>query len=370
MQNYANTIYIYSDLNNQSNDFDIFSYSSSGISSYEKDRMTIIFSEGFKRLANKTQVFSNIEGSNGHKYRTRLTHSLEVAQLSSNVANILGLNNVLAEILGLSHDIAHACFGHMGQDALNEVLMRETGGKESFEHNSQAIRLFTILEPLNISPIIIDGLRKRKEHGLSTPHNYGESQVMNKVDAITYIAGDIQDSLVMKKLSHEQLSETSLIHAIYNDKDSFLYLVKNNTLNDEIIHRDILNFLTFDLVKNSQKLIMENQINSPYDFMLKSNKYGGGMISHSEDIFKIIKEIKSFMFENVYASKEMQKERKMQKEIIQYVFYKLMREPEKYIGDNYMKRYLSGKSSLARTVCDYIAGCDDKYIVALSEQKN
>ena len=115
--------------------------------------MNLIFSDAFKRLANKTQVFDNRNGSNGHKYRTRLTHSLEVSMLSSYIAKELGLNPLVAEILGLLHDIGHPPFGHIGQDALDEVLKEHTQGKESFEHNNQAVRLVTIIEPL-IFPIL------------------------------------------------------------------------------------------------------------------------------------------------------------------------------------------------------------------------
>ena len=331
--------------------------------SFEQDKMSIIFSESFKRLANKTQVFSNDKGSNGHKYRTRLTHSLEVAQLSYQVASIMGLNPIVAEILGMAHDIGHPPFGHKGQDALNEVLMKSTNGKESFEHNNQAHRIFNIIEKLNISPIILDGLKKRPEHGLITPNNYGESQVMNVVDSIAYVAGDTQDALSMESLTVEKLMETKLIARIYvqNYKNLEKQYGIDNLLehfsNPDFLHKALISHMTKDLIEYSFQQINKHKIISKYDFMDCEEK----VIAHSEECYNEIQEFKNFLLHNVYQTEEMKEQRNNQSKALEKLFYFFLNNPDK-LGSKYLNRYKNGICSLERTIVDYLSGCEDKYI--------
>lgn len=348
-------------------------------SSFEQDKMNLIFSDAFKRLANKTQVFDNRNGSNGHKYRTRLTHSLEVSMLSSYIAKELGLNPLVAEILGLLHDIGHPPFGHIGQDTLDEVLKEHTQGKESFEHNNQAVRLVTIIEPLNISNIILNGLKKRKEHGLETPFNYGESQVMNICDAIAYVAGDTQDALELGVLTPEMLVDEPFIQMCFETDNKEELIEKMSDY--EFVHKRILVFLSQSLISESLKRFADNKLISYYQFFEANDNDDAPLVALPSSVYESVKLFKKFLYDNVYNTGNMKKERVAQKTILKTLFNVLYQygfdetnKYELYIGKSYIDRYKNGYQdgnqqlqyvSKERTVVDYLAGCDDKYIQSM-----
>lgn len=382
-------------LQSQSGSYTFANVQEKQFSSFEQDKFNIVFSDAFKRLANKTQVFDNRHGSDGHKYRTRLTHSLEVANLSSYVANALGLNSLAAEILGMLHDIGHPPFGHIGQDALDELLSDSTNGKERFEHNNQAVRLVSIIEPLNISHVLLDGLKKRPEHGLTTPFNYGESQVMNICDAISYVSGDTQDALETGALHPRDLLGNPFISMCFGTDDKFkqIEMLKDTTF----VQKSILVFLTQNLIQESLKRFKQHKLTSYFQFF-EETLDGKPLVALSDEVFAKLSEYKKFLFKHVYNTEPMQSIREQQKvmlfdvfnffyktfelsvldnsqESIQYVEsnfnvnnpsemidYIKKENNELTIGKNYLQRYKHGEVSKERTIIDYLAGCDDKYI--------
>ena len=382
-------------LQSQSGSYTFANVQEKQFSSFEQDKFNIVFSDAFKRLANKTQVFDNRHGSDGHKYRTRLTHSLEVANLSSYVANALGLNSLAAEILGMLHDIGHPPFGHIGQDALDELLSDSTNGKERFEHNNQAVRLVSIIEPLNISHVLLDGLKKRPEHGLITPFNYGESQVMNICDAISYVSGDTQDALETGALHSRDLLGNPFISMCLGTDDKFqqIEMLKDTTF----VQKSILVFLTQNLIQESLKRFKQHKLTSYFQFF-EETLDGKPLVALSDDVFTKLSEYKKFLFKHVYNTEPMQSIREQQKvmlrdvfnffyktfelsildnyqETIQYVEsnfnvknpsemidYIKKQNSELTLGKNYLYRYKHNSISKERTIVDYLAGCDDKYI--------
>lgn len=326
---------------------------------FSAEKTQIIFSDAFKRLANKCQVYDNRVGSNGHKYRTRLTHTLEVAEISKQVAKCLGLNAELAENLALLHDIGHAPFGHQGQDALDEVLSEATNGKERFEHNNQALRLLTLIEPMGISTLTLNGLRKRKEHGLNSNHNYGESQVMNVVDAICYVAGDVEDALNVGNLDTFVLMGNPFMQSIML-KDGV------DNFSPANLHQKILSYLATDLIEQSLQNFEEHKLVSYYQF-LDSEK---PLISFSDKVYQELKEFKKFLKATVYENEEMLSNREEQKMMLKTIFHFFIENfdneldnPILRIGNKYTQIFMSNTNiSKERIVTDYIAGCDDKYI--------
>ncbi|MBI3336725.1 dNTP triphosphohydrolase [Candidatus Peregrinibacteria bacterium] len=181
---------------------------------FQRDRDRIISTQAFRRLQGKTQVF--VTGQDDH-YRTRLTHTLDVAGISRNLARFLGLNEDLCECIALAHDLGHPPFGHMGESALN-TWMRRYGGH--FEHNEQSLRIVTVLEThsseypgLNLNREILLGLQKHTGHPLSL-----EAQIVNLADEIAYIAHDCEDGMDQKLFSIEDLTTIPLLRDLHESR--------------------------------------------------------------------------------------------------------------------------------------------------------
>lgn len=340
------------------------------LTSLSQDQLLIQSLPAYRRLANKTQVFSNIMGSNGHLHRTRLTHSNEVAALSSYVAGRLGLNPELAGILGLSHDIGHSCFGHVGQDAISDKLQQYTNGADKFEHNSQAIRILeqSSLTKNKLNPLILNGLRKRAEHGLTTACNYGESQVMDICDVICYLSSDIQDALslnvitldqIMNHIADDGMSVKSLLLKTFELKQkAYPNLTFEEYYSDEgfnNIMNDLRKLFTESVIETSKKLIVEHRITHSDDFLHQETQ----MIAFGSLIaFNLL----GFMYENVYHSEHLEQERADFIQLISNLFDYFMAD-DNYLklGNGAIQRFTNGQVSKARAVADYIGGCDDKY---------
>lgn len=322
------------------------------------DKNKILFSRAFKRMANKTQVWSNSSGSNGHKHRTRLTHSIEVSSLSYAVATKLGLNATLSEILGLAHDVGHAPFGHSGQDVLDNCIKTATGGKERFEHNDQAIRVFSIIEGLDLSPIIIQGLRKRDQ--IETVSQYGEAQVTDECDAIAYTAGDIEDAIRLGYFNIEELAAKSKLVSVIVDDG----VEKGLSGSDLVRHLHTGLVVTFsnDLINNSMSKIKELGLSGDNVGEQISN-IKGNVISLSKPVLVELQVLVRFMMKNVYRSEKMIGERLKTDKHLHSAFHRLMKNQDQLKGTAFYKRYENGETSLARMICDYISGCDDKFIM-------
>lgn len=327
---------------------------------FQADKSKILFSRAFKRMANKTQVWSNSSGSNGHKHRTRLTHSIEVSSLSYAVANKLGLNAVLSEILGLAHDVGHAPFGHSGQDVLDECLKAATGGKERFEHNDQAIRVFSVIEGLELSPIVLQGLRKRNQ--IETVSQYGEAQVTDECDAIAYTAGDIEDAVGLGYFDIQDLVEASDLVRTIIDAGVAKGLTGSNLIRH--LHNGLVVTFSNDLINNSMKNIKELGLIGD-DIGEQISNIKGNVICLSKPVLIELQVLTRFMMKNVYRSAKMTYERSKTDHHLRGAFNRLMENQDLLKNTSYYKRYQNGETSLARMVCDYISGCDDKFIMEL-----
>lgn len=335
------------------------------MSIYEKIEFKLIHSDVFKRLANKTQVFDNINGSNGHKYRTRFSHSLEVGQLSQFICSALGFNKDLARLFGYMHDIGHAPFGHAGQDSLNKCMSQYD---DFFEHNHQAYRSLTVIENLDLPKEIKFGLLKNKKQTKGKELEFSndknempviECQICDKADVISYTSGDIEDALNLNIVSLNDL----LSHAPFlnNIIDSYNFNNEKDIIDN--IHSIIMNYFTNNLIQETKKYLTKNKITTNLD-VINHTQYA---VLFSEKVIKELSLLREFMYKNVYASEERKKERIIQSQAIEEVFNKIMNNPKDYLPRKYMKRYENGQCTLARTVCDYVSGCDDKFIFQLKD---
>ena len=284
---------------------------------FQRDRDRIIHSASFRRLKHKTQVFVNTDGDH---YRTRITHSIEVAQIARSITKYLKLNDDLSETLSLAHDMGHTPFGHAGEEALNECMF-EHGG---FDHNLQTIRIVMFLENkylkfngLNLTLETLDGLIKHNGpyHDLEkldrlvgiknfkNKINFNknaslEAQIAALSDDIAYNNHDIQDGISAKVFSINDLLEINFFKEIYG-----VYKNKIKKKNKDIILfqmiRDSINYMVKDLIENSIKNLKKNQILSYSDVI--NSKYN--LISFSPKFIDTENEIKEFLKKKMYNNK-------------------------------------------------------------------
>ena len=314
---------------------------------FKKDKERIIHCKAFRRLDKKTQVF--VAGSGDH-FRTRLTHSLEVAQISRDLARRLGLNEDLCETIALAHDLGHPPFGHGGEEALNEI-MRKHG--MHFEHNEQSQRIVEILEKsypdfngLNLTKEVLDGLIKHQtafdQSGKKFevfPHL--ESQVVNIADEIAYTNHDIDDGLRSEMIKISQLAKFELWEKAYK-----LAWKKHGTNipNDVLIPRIISSMMSLmiaDLCENSEE-------NLKHDKMI---------LSFSPKMKKMIKKIREFLFKNFYLNPKIMKIVIQGKLMIKKLFEFYLKNP------NYLSKTYKTKLDLVVAIKDYIAGMTDSFLI-------
>jgi len=328
-----------------------------------RDRDRIYHSWAFKRLEYKTQVFINSEGDN---FRTRLTHSLEVAGVCRTVSYALGLNSHLSEVIALAHDLGHTPFGHAGQEILNE-LMKPYGG---FEHNKQSLRIVQKLESrypefpgLNLTRMTLIGLMKhgadyeaselqilRQEEGPSI-----EALITDISDEIAYTHHDIEDGLEQKLISEESLENIKLWKKNY-DK---VKLESPNAIPTLLYRKTIrymLNEVISDFIYNIDVELQKNQIHSRKDFS-KIWKKGKRIIDYSKEIKGQMQELKTFLYQNLYKHPRILEKSKHGQNIIEFLFHYLMKNPNK-IPQTFK---LKNNEDLPRIIADYISGMTDRY---------
>ncbi len=346
---------------------------------FQRDRDRVVHSSAFRRLEYKTQVFVNHVGD---MFRTRLTHSIEVAQIGRTISRALQLNEDLTEAVCLAHDLGHTPFGHAGQDELN-LCMKEFGG---FEHNLQSLRVVDVLEEkyaeftgLNLMYETREGilkhcsLSKAKELGaigqrfLDKLQPGLEAQVADIADQIAYNNHDVDDGLRAGLISFEQLSECELF-----SRELTIVTKKYPTLSDKrMIHeviRRMINTLVSDLISNSQKNI--DSLNPATIDDIRGA--GKPLVKLSESVATQNLELKRFLNKHLYKHDKVEKMSTDAKQVIRQLFDGFMSEqtllPEdvqKSIG-NYEKE--QGKSGKARVVADYIAGMTARFAFAESER--
>ena len=342
-------------------------------SPFQRDRDRIIHSASFRRLKHKTQVFVNTEGDH---FRTRITHSIEVAQIARSITKFLKLNEDLAETLSLAHDLGHTPFGHAGEDALNEC-MDEYGG---FDHNLQTLRIVMFLENkyfkfngLNLTIETLEGLLKHNGPvedfkivdrliGLKSFKNKIkfnkfpslEAQISTISDDIAYNNHDIQDGINANLFKLEELVEIDFFKNIYKR-----YKNKINKNNYKIatyqIIRDSIDLMIKDLLSNTQKNLKILKIKSSKD-VFKSDKL---IVSFSNKIQTSEYEIRSFLRNKMYDNKKVQSKNQKGKTIIRKLFKIIKSNPRKFITKEQLTK------NRYRAISDFISGMTDRYAINL-----
>jgi dGTPase len=341
---------------------------------YQRDRDRVIHSTAFRRLKHKTQVFVNTSGDH---FRTRITHSLEVAQIARTLAKYFNLNEDLCETLSLSHDLGHTPFGHAGEDSLNEC-MDQYGG---FDHNIQTLRIVSILENkyynfkgLNLSLETIDGLVKHNgpiKNSTKLDSILGKNFFKNKInyetsssleaqlsaisDDIAYNSHDLEDGLRANLYTINDLKNIPILSEIVIKHKKFIESKGTDLVLRQVI-RDTINEMVKDVIKNTKKNLKEKKIKSINDIYRHKNL----LVNFSKEMNKFDQKIKFFLRERMYFSKNVLKKTLMGKKIIKFLFLKIKKNPSKFI-----KKTNYNKSILERNICDFIAGMTDRYAINL-----
>lgn len=282
--------------------------------SYQRDRDRILHCKSFRRLKHKTQVFLAPEGDH---YRTRLTHTLEVAQTARTIARALRLNEDLTEAIALGHDLGHTPFGHAGERALNGIC------PEGFDHTLQSIRVVEVIEEngagLNLTKEVRDGIRNHQTKG--NPSTL-EGKIVRISDKIAYVNSDIDDAIRGKIITEEELPKESI------------EILGNST-------RERLDVLIHDVVYNSE---------------------GKNDIVMSDSINHAIVKLRSFMFREVYTNPKAKGQEKKAEHLLEQLYEHYYKYPKK-LPCEYQKMIVDGKWSKERVICDYVAGMTDRFSI-------
>ena len=348
-------------------------------SEFQRDRDRVIHSKAFRRLEYKTQVFINHEGD---LYRTRLTHSIEVAQIARSISRALGLNEDLTEAIALAHDLGHTAFGHAGQDALNKC-MRDYGG---FEHNLQSLRVVDTLEEkyanfdgLNLTFETREGILKHCS--LKHARNMGtvgerfiqrtqpglEAQLTNIADEIAYNNHDVDDGLRSGLITIEQLRQVEIFEHQYQQVAAHYPDLHPKRQSNEVIRR-IINQLIKDLLQTTTSNLSENNISSAAD--VKAMKVP--LAAFSPGIKTKNAALKSFLHKNLYQHERVQEMSANAQKVITELFETFFNQPERlpekhrHLAQRMLKK--EGDHGLARVVADYIAGMTDRYALSQHQQ--
>ena len=341
-------------------------------SEYQRDRDRIIHCGAFRRLEYKTQVFVNHEGD---LFRTRLTHSIEVAQIGRSIARTLALNEDLTEAISLAHDLGHTPFGHSGQDALN-ACMRDYGG---FEHNLQSLRVVDVLEEryaefpgLNLTFETREGILKHcsqknaeqlgelGKRFLEKKQPNLEAQVANLADEIAYNNHDVDDGLRSGLITIEQLQEVTLFGEQYQ-----VVIQRHPNLPERVrIHeivRRMINLLVVDLTEESRRRLVASKIDS----IEEVRNAGHSLIGFSAPVREQSLALKRFLRTQLYDHYRVRRMTRKAERIITDLFGVFMGDPRLLPPQFQAKVRAAPDDSLAhaRVVADYIAGMTDRYAI-------
>lgn len=327
---------------------------------FQRDRDRIIHTTAFRRLEYKTQVFVFYEGDH---YRTRLTHTLEVAQLGRSLARGLGANEDLTEAICLAHDLGHPPFGHAGEHALN-AMMQGHGG---FNHNTQSYRVVTELEHryedyrgLNLTYETREGMIKHEtEYDKSDATGYEpdklaslEAQIANLADEMAYNAHDLEDGLRAHLFTPQDLDSLEIWRefkeSIGWDGEPFGELVRREVV------RELIGAFVTDVVLTTSHTLEENGIDSPEKVQL----FDHNVVSYSPDMYRKVRELKDFLYQNMYRQHRLVRMQVKAERFVSQLFQAYLAEP----------MMLPEKTQLRletlpteRVVCDYIAGMTDRF---------
>jgi len=341
---------------------------------FQRDRDRIIHCTAFRRLEYKTQVFVNHEGD---LFRTRLTHSIEVAQISRSIARTLKLNEDVTEAIALAHDLGHTPFGHAGQDALNES-MSPFGG---FEHNLQSLRVVDHLEEkyaefdgLNLTFETREGILKHcsvknaqqlGELGLRFIHQTQpslEAQLTNLSDEIAYNNHDIDDGLRAGLITTEQLSQVRLFQEQFEQVVKFYPKLSSKRIVHEVVRR-MINCLASDLITTS----LANITSTAPETIDHIRQHKQTLITFSAPMKELNLELKQFLRQNMYRHYRVYRMTKKAKRIVQGLFNVFLDDiqlmPTEHNHKAQQAQATHGRHGRARIVCDYIAGMTDRYAI-------
>jgi len=330
---------------------------------FQRDRERVLHTTAFRRLEYKTQVFINSEGD---YYRTRLTHSLEVAQLGRSVARSLGANEDLVETICLAHDLGHPPFGHSGETALAK-LMLDHGG---FNHNAHSLRIVTELERrypdfpgLNLSYEVLEGMVKHEtDYDVSDAKDYDpdlrgslEAQIANVADELAYTSHDLDDGLRSGMITPSQLDGI----AIWEIINESLGRRKSETLDELTRHqiiRRLIGFETTDLIQSIDRYLRKSNVKSA----LELQKLPYNVVGFSEDMFRRNRELKDFLFNNLYRHYRVVRMASKAEKIVTELF--IIYQQNSATLPSHIQTSIRERG-LERSICDYIAGMTDRFAV-------
>jgi dGTPase len=339
-------------------------------SAFQRDRDRIVHCTAFRRLVYKTQVFLNHEGD---LFRTRLTHSLEVAQLARSLARSLRLNEDLVEAIALAHDLGHTPFGHAGQDALNECMQPHKDQHGGFEHNLQSLRVVDELEErypafngLNLSFETREGILKhcsaanaqsieaREPGGVAQRFIHGtrpsiEAQVVNLADEMAYSAHDIDDGVRSGLINLEQLQELPLVARFHAAVLQDYPDLNGRRLLFEIIRR-LLSAQVFDAVEATRAALAAHRVDSP-----DACRAAPPLVSFSPEMRQNATEVKQWLFHNLYRHPQVTQTTQQAQGMVRQLFSAYATDAEQ------MPAAYAYRPDTARAVADYIAGMTDRF---------
>jgi dGTPase len=330
---------------------------------FQRDRDRILHTTAFRRLEHKTQVFINYEGD---YYRTRLTHTLEVAQIGRSIARALGANEDLVETICLAHDLGHPPFGHSGERTLAK-LMVDHGG---FNHNRHSFRIVTQLEKrypefdgLNLTWEVLEGIIKHEtEYDVSDAKEFNpklrghlEAQIANAADELAYTAHDLDDGLRSGMITPEQLAGISLWEVI----NESIGRRRSEPLDDLARHRLIRRLIGIevsDLIQSIDRMIRRSGVRSVEELQ----KLPYNVVGFSEDMHRRNRELKDFLYHNLYNHYRVVRMAVKAERIIESLFNAYTNEP------NILPEHFQvdpEKEDIIETVCYYIAGMTDRFAI-------
>ena len=342
---------------------------------FQRDRDRVIHARAFRRLEDKTQVFTRRYSDH---FRTRLTHTIEVAQISRTIAGALQLNVDLAEALALVHDIGHPPFGHAGEHTLDS-LMRQHG--EFFDHNLQALRIVEDFEVryanfrgLNLTFEVREGIIKHSHDYSASEHpelaEYLldlrpplEAQLIDLTDEIAYNTADIDDGYEAKLLSVAQVREqVGVFDRFYREAEDEFAGVPEKLRFNEALKRMLNRFVT-DLIENTRRRVAEAGAMSLDDV----RRWPDRLAAFSTEVDQERRQAKQFLYRALYNAKPLQPAKKRAEALVAEVFTTLIARPE-MLPSSYREK--AEHEKLVRVVCDYIAGMTDRYIEDLRRKLN
>lgn len=333
---------------------------------YQRDRDRIIHCSAFRRLQHKTQVFANFGDEKDH-YRTRLTHTIEVAQISRTIARLLGLNEDLAEAVALAHDLGHTPFGHAGEEVLNNLLV-DFGG---FNHNMQSLRVVDFLEKrypeyfgLNLTFELRESIIKHEaEHEITVPEELYpedqpplEGQLVNLADEIAYSGHDVDDGLAASLFSLVDLRRLDLLQELMVEIENNLK-DKSEEMVRKALVRGLVDLMVVDLVREIKNRLEVYNINSIDE--VRRSKYH--LIGFSKNQVEFNTQLREFLQHNMYHNPELDDMHRRSREIIAFLYSNYSQNPDN-IPIEFLQRYPD--TPVWQLAADYVAGMTDRFALA------